>query len=70
MKFVNNLKSSWRWFSMQAMALNTAFLLTWGLLPEKFQDSISPTWVAGIAVVLMVLGMIGRTIKQEDAGKP
>lgn len=58
-------RKSWRWFSMQAMALSTALLASWAVLPEKLQDAIPHPWPAVIAAGLLVLGMVGRLVKQE-----
>jgi hypothetical protein len=65
MKLVEDAKNFKGWISMQAMGANTAFLLTWSILPAKFQDAIPTPWVIGIAVAFLVIGMIGRVAKQE-----
>ncbi len=64
MKFVADARRCWRWFSVQLPALNLAFLGTWSVLPDKFQNAIPLPWVVGIAVVLIVLGVFGRLIEQ------
>lgn len=65
MKLVPNWRKARKWLSIQIPAVNVAFLATWSLLPEKFQEAI-PVWaVVGIAVALLVLGMVGRLIQQE-----
>jgi hypothetical protein len=64
MKIVEEWRQSWRWLSVQVPALNTAFLGTWALLPEKFQDSLPLPYVLGIAIALLVLGVAGRLIDQ------
>lgn len=64
MKLIENAGKSWRWFSMQAMAVSTATLTSWGALPEKYQTLVPIQWVLyGVAVVL-VLGIIGRLVDQ------
>lgn len=70
MKLVDDARSAWRWLSMQIPAANTAFLATWALLPQKFQDALPMPWVIGIAVVLLVLGMVGRVVDQTPKDKP
>lgn len=64
-QLVSDFRSAWRWFSVQMPALNTAFLLTWANLPEKFQSVLPVSWVIGIAVALLVLGVAGRLIDQK-----
>lgn len=65
---VDDAKQCWRWLSVQLPALNLAFLGTWSVLPQKFQDALPLPWVVGIAAVLIVLGVAGRLIDQP--GKP
>jgi protein-S-isoprenylcysteine O-methyltransferase Ste14 len=66
MKLIPEARKAWRFLSMQIPALNLAFLGTWAVLPQKFQDALSPPWVVGIAVFLIAAGMLGRLVKQED----
>jgi hypothetical protein len=66
MKLVPEVRKAWRWLSIQIPALNVAFLGTWSLLPQKFQDALPLPWVVGIAVGLLVLGMFGRLVKQGE----
>lgn len=65
MRLVDNWRKALGWFSIQIPAVNTAFLLTWANLPPKFQDALPLPWVIGIAVGLLVLGILGRLVKQE-----
>lgn len=65
MKLVDDWKKAWKWLSVQLPALNLAFLGTWALLPEKFQEALPMPWVIGIAVALIVCGMVGRLVKQK-----
>lgn len=64
---VDDWKQSWKWLSLQSNAINVAFLGTWAMLPEKFQEALPMPYVIGIAIVILVLGTIGRLVKQ-DAG--
>jgi protein-S-isoprenylcysteine O-methyltransferase Ste14 len=66
MKLVADWRKARKWLSMQIPAVNAAFLLTWASLPPRFQESLPPTWAIGIAVALLVLGMVGRLIDQSD----
>lgn len=63
---VEDWRQAASWLSIQAMALNTAFLATWALVPERFQNKIGEDWVTGIAIALLVLGMFGRLTKQKE----
>lgn len=63
-KLVSNWRRCLTWFSVNIPALNLAFLGTWSMLPEKFQDAIPMPWVVGIAASLIVLGVAGRLLDQ------
>jgi len=65
MKLVSDWKNAATWFSVQIPILNTAFLATWTLLPAKFQEALPVTWVAVIAIALLLLGVVGRVIDQS-----
>lgn len=62
---VEDWREAASWLSMQAMAVNTAFLATWALIPDKFQDKLGEGWLTGIAIALLVLGMFGRLTAQQ-----
>ena len=63
-KLVADAHESWRWFSVQIPAVNTAFLGTWAMLPDRFQEALPMPWVLGIAITLIVMGVGGRLIDQ------
>ena len=64
MKLINEWRKIYKYISVQIPALNVAFLATWALLPQKFQDALPVTWVIAIAIVLLVAGVVGRMIAQ------
>jgi hypothetical protein len=65
-ELVHNWRFAWRFFSMQAMAINTAFLATWAVLPDDIKSAL-PSWLVPVAAVfLLVVGMAGRIIKQPE----
>jgi len=66
MTLVPNWRTAWRWLSIQFPVLNTAFLGTWAVLPDKFQDALPLPWVIGIAIFLIVAGVFGRLVKQQE----
>ncbi|MFA7291827.1 MAG: hypothetical protein WC023_06220 [Rhodocyclaceae bacterium] len=67
-RLVPEWRRALRWFSVNIPALNLAFLGTWSVLPEKFQDALPMPWVVGIAAALIVLGVVGRLIEQPPKG--
>jgi hypothetical protein len=64
MRLTKDWKDAWKWFSIQVPVVNTAFLATWASLPAKFQDILPIGVVIGIAVALLILGVVGRVINQ------
>lgn len=65
MKLVPDWKEAWKWSSMHAMGTVTALLAAWSRLPQKMQDALPVSWVIGLAVVILLLGMIGRLRDQS-----
>ena len=65
MTFIPNIKQAWKMFSIQAQAINAALLVSWQSLPASFQTVIPVQYLLIIAVVLLVLGMVGRVIQQD-----
>ena len=70
MKLIDEWKVAYKYISVQMPALNVAFLGTWSVLPQKFQDVLPIPWVIGIAVFLLIAGVFGRLIKQETKDEP
>lgn len=71
LRLVDDWKSAWRWFSMHCMGLAVVVQGAWEFMPADLKGQLSDDWVRGIAAVLLVLGILGRLIKQgdKDAGK-
>lgn len=67
MKLDPQWKQSWRWFSMHALALQTAATLAWLQVPDDLRNSIPKEWQVGIAITIFVAGWIGRVIQQPSA---
>ena len=65
MKLVHNWRRSWRWFSMQAMALQGAAGAAWLTVPDDLRAAVPSEWLATAAVALTILGVGGRLIDQE-----
>ncbi len=64
-KLIDNWKTSWRLLSVQAMAVALAVQATWTGLPEALRAGL-PEWVGSAVTVLVLIGLIGRLIKQDD----
>lgn len=66
-QIVDNVKTAWRWFSVQAMALAGAIQGAWLFMPEDLKTSIPSNWVQYLTIVLLALGIVGRVVKQGTA---
>lgn len=65
MRLIPEARHAWRMFSMQAMGLASALLGAWGALPADLQGRVPSGLVVGLAVGLLVLGMVGRLVQQD-----
>lgn len=63
--FVDNVKDCWKWISMWAMVLAGAIQTTWETMPAEMKAGIPPKLVYVLTIVLLIVGMVGRTIKQK-----
>ncbi len=64
-KLVADWKQCLRWFSVQVPAINTALILTWAQIPQKFQDAYPVKWLLATVIFLLVLGVYGRLVDQS-----
>lgn len=65
-KLVSNWKRSWRWFSVQAMALQGTAATVWAVNPDDVRATFPSEYVAGFFIVVSVLALIGRLISQDE----
>lgn len=65
MKLVDDFKSAYRWFSVQAMVIAGAIQGAWLMIPEDMKASIPTNIVQTVTLVLLVLGVAGRLVKQS-----
>lgn len=64
MKLVENAKQAWKWLSVQMMFLAGAVQSAWEMAPADLKSSLDATTVYYITISLLILGMLGRFIKQ------
>ena len=65
MRLVEEWKSAWRWFSLQAMALTMAIQAAWGAMPDDLKRHVPARAVTAASVALLLLGIGGRLVKQK-----
>lgn len=64
MTLIPNWRKAWRMFSVNIPSVNAAVIATWASLPSRFQDAYPVRWLLVTVVVLLVLGIAGRLVKQ------
>lgn len=65
MKLVDEAKHAWRMLSVQAMTAALALQGAWASAPDDMKASIPHQYVAYATGALLVLGMLGRLVKQD-----
>lgn len=66
MKLVDNAKNWYKMFSVQAQLAAGSILGSWSLIPEDLKQNLPQNIVIGVAIALLVFGVIGRLIKQDN----
>lgn len=71
LKLVEDAHKAWSWLSMQAMLLAGVLQAAWAAMPADMQAALPRQAVTAVTVAVLVLGMLGRVVKQggHDAGK-
>ena len=69
MRLVRDWRQAWRWLSVQALAISAAVPGAWLAIPEEWRAAMPAEWLAGAAVVIGLMGIIGRLVDQggDDA---
>lgn len=70
MQLIDEAKHAWKMLSMQAMGAALALQGAWSQAPDDLKASIPHQWVTYATVALLVLGMLGRLVKQGDSEPP
>lgn len=66
-RFVAGARMAWRWWSVQAMALAVAIQAGWQAMPPDMAARIPEGVVTGVSIAVLVLGIAGRLVRQDDA---
>jgi RsiW-degrading membrane proteinase PrsW (M82 family) len=65
-KLVDNWKQAWKWFSVHCMTIAGAIHGAWLVLPDDMKASLPIKYVAALTVTLMLCGVAGRLVDQEQ----
>ena len=63
-KLVDDARKAWKWISVQAMAAALAIQGAWSMVPEDMKANLPKHLIEGATVALLVLGIVGRLVKQ------
>lgn len=69
MKLIDEARHWWRMFSVQAMGAALAIQGAWEALPDDMKASIPHEWVTRTTATLLVLGLLGRLVRQDKVPK-
>lgn len=61
---VENWRNAWKWISVHAMVLAAAIQGAWLQIPDDMKAALPPHCVQYSTIVLLVVGVIGRFVKQ------
>jgi len=70
MKLIDDVKHAWRMFSIQAMTAAGAIQGAWAYLTPDQKAAIGHTTLTGVTIGLLVLGIVGRLVKQDSIPGP
>ena len=62
---VDDARSAFKWFSVQSMGLVVVILGSWSAMPDDLKAALPGWLVPGLAIGVLVLGIIGRLVKQS-----
>lgn len=66
MKLIDNWKQFPKMFSVQAQAITLTLLSFWGIFPDDLKAVIPKEYLLPLACGLLILGIIGRVVKQPS----
>ena len=69
-RLIPNWRKAWRMLSIQAQTAALAVIGGWQALPDDLRSVIPAGMVFGLAMFLLVAGIIGRLIDQPKTREP
>lgn len=70
MNLIQNWRSAWRMVSVQSMAASVLLQSAWTTNQEQIAAVLPAAWVPRITVGLLVIGIVGRLVKQSAVSGP
>jgi len=65
MKLVENVKSAWKWYSVQALGVLAVVPMVWVELPADIKSHIPDEWMPYVVSVIALGGLVGRLKAQS-----
>lgn len=65
MKLVDDWKQAWKWISMNCMMIATVLQGAWMGIPDDMKTSVPEWLVHAMTIIILVLGIAGRLVKQD-----
>jgi anti-sigma-K factor RskA len=69
MKLIDNWRSAWKMYSVQALAIIAALPVVWASLPDEWRAEVPSEWLKVMVVVVALAGILGRIIDQPGIPK-
>lgn len=70
MKLIDEWRSAWRFFSVQANAIGLAFATTYTAMYDTLKEALPPQWMGGITMTIFVGGIVARMVSQGKQNPP
>lgn len=67
MKLVPDAKFAWKWYSQRTMAIAAVLPFAWEQMPPDLKNAVPEGVMPYLVAAVLVAGMIGRLIEQENA---
>lgn len=64
LQVIEDWRNAWKWISVNAMIAAGAIQGAWLQMPDDLKAHVPPQLVSGATIALLVLGVVGRLIKQ------
>lgn len=65
MRLVENVKSAWKWYSVQALGVLAVVPMVWVELPADIKSHIPDEWMPYVVSVIALGGLVGRLKAQS-----
>lgn len=68
MKFVENARQFWRWYSTWVVGLSSGLLALWPIFPDDLKAAL-PSWFVSLYAVVTVVAFLGARVVKQGGGQ-